>query len=320
MNRVRLRLPLSFLKQKNFGLPNLRLNSISPLASRMCVIQLRNNSSVPDKPKIEGTFDELHTMQQLESIYPADDVSLVTHSISHLWPVLQVERVLMDIHSSIDLPWWSTIVLFTLGLRFIMFPVNLALLRNSLRLKTILPEVKMLDQEMINAQTSEASTDAANRLLQLYKEKKCHPLNNFSLPTLFPPLVLSVFGAVHNLSIAEPGMTTGGTLWFIDLVEADPTWMLPTISALTWLWAVECAAGAHYFGWPAVRTVARSIAIAFIPVTSTLPSGVFIFWITSNLFAIGRTYFLRLDSVRRYFGMPLVSEINSLPYLPERKL
>jgi hypothetical protein len=43
-------------------------------------------------------------------------------------------------------------------------------------------------------------------------------VNTVVFPFILPPMVLSVFGAVHNMCLSEPTMATGGTLWFPDLI------------------------------------------------------------------------------------------------------
>lgn len=112
-------------------------------------------------------------------------------------------------------------------------------------------------------------------------------------------------------------MANEGALWFHDLIAPDPTFLLPVLSAVTWLWVVEAGAGHYYYAWPQTRAVARAAAFAFIPITTTLPAGIFMFWLTSNSFALLRTYVLRNDAVRRALDIPLASEINKLSHLPK---
>eukprot|EP01096_Ripella_sp_DP13-Kostka_P007573 TRINITY_DN2771_c0_g1_i3.p1 TRINITY_DN2771_c0_g1~~TRINITY_DN2771_c0_g1_i3.p1 ORF type:complete len:433 (-),score=140.68 TRINITY_DN2771_c0_g1_i3:124-1422(-) len=313
-----------------------------------------------------NSIEVRHDLGSLETLYPKVDAVIAMEHVSQLWPVLKVEQIMMYVHESVGLPWWGTICLSTILLRTLLMPYTIYLLRNSMRMKKILPELEALNKVMktgidqsgiLSRFSSSSSSSQATPVIasssavviaadqtvtgqdpvvenkevaslknkvaaahvhhKLLKDTECHPLNNFIVPMLFPPLVLSVFGAVHNLSIAEPSMTTGGALWFKDLVASDPTFVLPTMSGLMWLWVVECAAGVHYFAWSNVRTSSRCIALAFIPVTSTLPSGIFIFWITSNIYAIAQTYILRFDGVRRFLRIPLASEIKYVEILPK---
>jgi YidC/Oxa1 family membrane protein insertase len=254
----------------------------------------------------------------LLELYRPDEAMLVAEHLSTWWSVRQVEAGLQMIHDAAGLPWWATIACMTLGLRMALAPVNIALLRNSLRMKIVLPETQRLDHVMKSAATEEERVAAAEELRALFIKARCHPTAQALIfPVALPTLILSIFGAVHNISMSEPSMATEGALWFPDLLAADTTYLLPVFSAITWLWAVELGSGVYYAAWPNVRLVTRTLAMAFIPVTATMPAGVFVFWLTSNLFAIARTYLTRLDSVRRLLRIPLRSEVAKLSHLPK---
>jgi hypothetical protein len=46
-----------------------------------------------------------------------------------------------------------------------------------------------------------------------------------------------------------------------------------------------------------------------IPLTSSIPSGVFCFWITSNVMEIVRLRIFATDGFRDFFGIPRLSEL-----------
>ena len=142
--------------------------------------------------------------------------------------------------------------------------------------------------------------------MALFRERGCHPLSNLiSLPLLVPPMILSIFAAIDNLALSEPSMALEGALWFPSLLAADSTHLLPIISAATWLANLEVGAGRAYHESRTVRDSTRMAAAMCWPLASNLPSGVLIFWIASNAFAVGRGYVMRLDPLRRRLGIPL---------------
>ena len=234
----------------------------------------------------------------LADVYGADDVPLVLDHLSQWWSVLQMQDLMSWLHSTVGLPWWASIAAATIVLRVIAMPFEVAMLRNSLRMKQIMPSVQRLQEQMIRAASPEEKRAHAQELLQLFRDKQCSPVHGLYIPMLFPPVFLSLFGATHNLALAEPTMITGGALWFVDLVLPDPTWMLPVASSLTWLTLLERTAGYMYLSHEDWRSLARTLAIAFIPVVANMPAGVFCFWITANLFSLGRVMVLNQDAVR----------------------
>jgi len=166
----------------------------------------------------------------------------------------------------------------------------------------------------------DVAASSSTKLLALLRAHQCSPLRQcFSFPLVLPATILSVFGAMHNLVLTEASMAVEGLLWFPDLVATDPTRLLPILSALTWLLNVEMGAGRSYAAWPEARVAARLGAVACIPLAETVPSGVLLFWVTSNVFALARGALLRQDRVRKLLKIPLQSEIEALSHLPKHR-
>jgi YidC/Oxa1 family membrane protein insertase len=295
--------------------------SLSRLFSRRAVAAAAAPamSAAPAPPAPHAPLDDPSRLEALAQLYAREDVSLAAQHLAHMASVQAVEGALQALHATTGLPWWATLAGFTLLLRTLILPVNISLLRNSLRMKLIMPDVQAALTRLRDLAAPAAErVAAAEAFVALLKRRGCGPLRNFVVPLGFPPLVLSFFGAVHNLCVSEPALATEGALWFSDLIEPDPTFLLPILSAVSWLWVVEAGSGVYYHSWPSLRATTRVVALAFIPLATNLPAGVFVFWITSNLYAISRTYILRTDVVRRALRMPLASEIRRLEYLPKR--
>lgn len=107
-------------------------------------------------------------------------------------------------------------------------------------------------------------TRLQREVLELYRHYKINPLSAFVLPFLQLPIFVSFFfgcrdvsvtvlqrrdlawgTAAHNLNnvscVAEqmgqnfPDLATGGAMWFTDLSAADPTYIFPVVTSLTFL-------------------------------------------------------------------------------------
>jgi YidC/Oxa1 family membrane protein insertase len=265
------------------------------------------------------TSDEVEKRRAgLQNLYNREDVERVDTTLTRWWTTAYVNRALVQLHDSWSLPWWATIMGVTIALRCVLVPVNCLLLQNSLRMKILLPEIDAF-RATLNSHTAthDQKVQAARDLMALFRKHKCSPWNQTIIfPLLLPPTILSIFSATHNLCMVEPQLAEEGALWFPDLIEQDHTMLLPILSGLTWLAQVELGAGVHYGSWPTVRLMVRTLSVATISLAATLPSGVFVFWITSNLFAVARALVLQRDSVRRLLKIPLRSEIAALSHLP----
>lgn len=257
----------------------------------------------------------------LSRLYSPEDAPLVAHHLSQAPTVRLVERQMRWLHDKYGLQWYEVIVGSTCALRCALAPLNISLLRNSLRMKVLMPEVSRLGAILHGPSASgagESQVHAARAVLSTFKASQCHPLKHIlAFPVLLPPTILSIFGAIHNLSVSAPGMDREGTLWFPDLLAPDVSHLLPIASALTWLMNVEAGAGVHYHASPRLRSAVRLIAVTCWPLASTLPNGVLVFWVTSNLFALARAAATRPDAIRRLMNIPLRSEIAALSHLPK---
>ena len=249
-------------------------------------------------------------------VFSAEDAPAAA---AHLVPwrgCAPVSELLARVHGC-GLPWWATIVSVTLGVRVLLAPLQSALLANSLRLKVAWPEVLRLSAAVRGAQGAAARAEAARALLAALDAARCSPFYQcMSFPLFLPASILSVFGAMHNLTLTEPELRTQGVLWFPDLSSPDDTHLLPILSAVTWLANVELGAGHHYSALPTVRLTARTAAVAFIPLAETIPAGILLFWVTSNVFALARGAVLRANAVRSALGIPLHSAVLALKHLP----
>jgi len=224
-------------------------------------------------------------------------------STEHLFFAREMVPILQSMHSMGGMPWWASIVAMTTALRFVVFPFNLGLVRNTRRLEQIQSDIDKFEAIMRTG-SEEERLNAAKSLKELFAKHHCHPLKNLISPLLMLPLFASMFGAVNHLCAIEPAMATEGLLWFPNLAMPDTTWLLPVISDLTWLASFELGAGRLYHFSPKFQSYIRMIALAFIPVTSPLPSGVFVLWITSNMFIIMRSLMLEIPVVQKFFRIP----------------
>jgi len=84
-----------------------------------------------------------------------------------------------------------------------------------------------------------------------------------------------------------PSFHEGGILWFQNLSSADPTYLLPIISAATMLAASEITAKNVD---PQQRWLMRLLPIGFTIFLLNFPAGLFVYWITSNLMTLGQNF------------------------------
>eukprot|EP01100_Stratorugosa_tubuloviscum_P015787 TRINITY_DN944_c0_g1_i3.p1 TRINITY_DN944_c0_g1~~TRINITY_DN944_c0_g1_i3.p1 ORF type:complete len:429 (+),score=89.93 TRINITY_DN944_c0_g1_i3:37-1323(+) len=257
-----------------------------------------------------------HSVDEAKNYWSIESANEVIEHVSNIWLVCKIEQLLNSVHEYCAFSWVSTIIISTIVVRLIMVPFNISALRTRLQLKVLRNELEQLNKEMKNCDCETERLDKAKEIINKLYKHKAHPIRalDWCIPILFPPFLLCYFIAIHNLCLINISMSTGGLFWFIDLMAPDITFFLPIVSAMSWLAVTELGSGAMYIQSSQFKFWTRTLAVAFIPITLSVPSGVLIFWITSNSFEIFRISIMNRDQVRLFLKIPTISQLP--PVIP----
>jgi membrane protein insertase Oxa1/YidC/SpoIIIJ len=88
-----------------------------------------------------------------------------------------------------------------------------------------------------------------------------------------------------------PSFAVGGEYWFTDLTVCDPTYILPAITSATMLASIELGGdtGQAMKDQAATQKIMfRTLACMVLPISvwTGMPNAVFMYWISSNTFAL----------------------------------
>src|ERR687897_1578671 len=205
-------------------------------------------------------------------------------------PVVSVlGAVLLYFHQTIGAPWWLSIVLLTVIVRSLLFPLTVKQVRSMRAMQDLKPHM-----DRVRAQFKDNPQRQREEMAKLYQEQGVNPLGG-GLPLLVHvPIFIGIFYALRQFGGTPgrsapqyPSFTDGGILWFQDLSHADPTYLLPIISAVTMLAATEINAKNID---PQQRWLMRLLSIGFTIFLLNFPAGLFVYWITSNLVTLIQNY------------------------------
>ena len=102
-------------------------------------------------------------------------------------------------------------------------------------------------------------------------------------------------------------LSHGGVLWFQDLTVPDETLALPMMAiGLTYMnlqMSLGKAPEGTIIHW--LKDTGQVLLIAGMPLTTALPQGIFLYWITSAAFSAAQTQAVRSDGVRAALGLPV---------------
>ena len=185
---------------------------------------------------------------------------------------------LQEVHS-LGAPWWLSIMLLTIGVRTLLFPLTVRQvksMRGLQQLKPELDEIRKLHKEDPKKQQEET--------MKLYGERKVNPLNG-CLPALVQlPIFLVLYYTIKEFENLE-SFRTGGLLWFQDLTAADPYFILPVFYVATMMASQEVILRRTN---PQQKGLMRAMPLVFglFLAFGGFPSGLFVYWVTSNIITL----------------------------------
>jgi YidC/Oxa1 family membrane protein insertase len=198
-----------------------------------------------------------------------------------------------------------SIVLFTLFVKLLLFPLNAAQIKSSREMQAVQPKLKAIqekhknDKEMLNTKT-----------LELYKEHKVNPLAGCLPIFIQMPIIFALFGTLkepakyvmlHGAPLSNEALTQG-FLWVKDLALPDtiglifpsaPSFMLglpgfmPIVAAvLTYFQMTSMYKGQEVNEQMKMMNNIFPVMILFM--SQNLSAGLMVYWVISTLFSIGQ--------------------------------
>ncbi|KAG5412220.1 hypothetical protein IGI04_008539 [Brassica rapa subsp. trilocularis] len=219
-------------------------------------------------------------------------------------PIAALQHCIDMVHSFTGFEW-ASVVVATILIRSSTVPLLIKQMKDTTKLSLMRPRLESIREEMQSKGMDHVTmAEGQKKMKNLFKEYGVTPFTPMKGMLIQGPLFISFFLA------KVPSFQTGGALWFTDLTAPDSLYILPVITALTFLITVECNAQEGMEGNPmagTVKNVCRGFALLTVPMTMSFPQAIFCYWITSNLFSL--TYGLVIKR-------PRVKKLLKIPELP----
>jgi YidC/Oxa1 family membrane protein insertase len=205
---------------------------------------------------------------------------------SPLTPLEHILRSVLDwLHGSLGLPWAWSIVVLTILVRMVLVPLMLRQIHSMQSLQVHAPEMKAIQQKWKHDRQRQNE-----ELMKFYRENKINPAAS-CLPLVAQiPVFFSLYLVLRHF---ERHVPTGdhSTLRWLDLVNiTEPVrhgWgplllVIYVISQLTSSWYMSTAMQG------AQRWMMMVLPVFFVPFLINFPSGLMIYWLTTNLWTTGQ--------------------------------
>jgi YidC/Oxa1 family membrane protein insertase len=196
-------------------------------------------------------------------------------------PVVEFLRwVLTELHGA-GLPWGVSIIALTVMVRIILFPLTYKQFKSAQAMQALQPHLKELqrkhkgDKQRLQQET-----------MRLYQENKVNPFAS-CLPML---LQLPVFICLYYAIKRSPQLMHAEFLW-MTLGKPDPYYVLLLIYVVSQLVSTELMLSPQTDRQQ--KMLMRLMPLFFVFILRSFPSGLFIYWITTNLWTIGQQLIIR---------------------------
>ena len=177
--------------------------------------------------------------------------------------------------------WGMAIVLLTLVIRLVLFPLQIFTLRQQEKMKRLKPKLDELQERL----KSDGRRHLAERSV-LLKENGVKPWVTMLLTLIQLPLLISMFKAISQ----NQALQSASFVWIPNLAAADPTFILPILLSMA------CWLQYRRQSQDGPRAMGSVLAIANFAFMVTMPAGVGLYSLVSTaLQGIERAMTVRIN-------------------------
>jgi len=203
-------------------------------------------------------------------------------------PLRPIEDLLANLlewfHGTAGLTWaWSIVALVVL-VRVILVPVTVRQIHSMQNLQAHAPEMKELQQRWKHDRQRQNE-----ELMRFYKENKINPASSCLPIVLQIPIFISLFYVLRGAE--EALFTDGSSREFLGLVDITQDTLVGWGPVLLVVYVISQLTSSYFMTatmQKAQRILMLVLPIVFIPFILNFPSGLMIYWLTTNLWTTGQ--------------------------------
>ena len=215
------------------------------------------------------------------------------------WLVVPLHRSLTWVHDYVGNWGWAIIVL-TILINVVILPLRHKSVVSMRKMQELQPEMKAIQERYKHLKASDPEKQKMNQeIMALYRERGANPASG-CLPMLLTMPVLFAFYRLLSLSIEIRGEPFVG--WITDLSQADPFYVTPIVMGATMVLQQRMTPTQAD---PMQQRIMMMMPVMFTFMFVFAPSGLVLYWLTSNVFGIGQQV-----ATNRIIGPPKVRTVR----------
>jgi YidC/Oxa1 family membrane protein insertase len=192
------------------------------------------------------------------------------------------------------------IILLTLGLRILLFPLNqysmVKMRRVALDMQRVQPKLKAIQAKYKKSKDAEARAKMNAESMELYKREGVNPFGGVSgcLPLLIQMPILWAFFDVLTATVELRGAPFFG--WIRDLTHPDAYWITPILMGGSMFIQQKMTPTANVD--PQQQRMMLFMPVIFTVMFGSLPSGLVLYYFVNNLLGIGQQWLVNRHIAR----------------------
>lgn len=198
----------------------------------------------------------------------------------------------------------GAIIVLTIIVKLALLPFQHQTLKTQKKLKLLEPELQALKKNYRHQDRNEQ----AKQMMALYRAHGVNPLSTFWTILIQVPIVLALFLVFRDSAtlhpdllysfVPRPGTISVNWLGLVDLTRAFfPLSLLVGLSQFIQLWLATPPISSPSSPASQIQKQMRYwLPIFIVFAASTLPAAISLYWLTSNLFAVGHELIVRREA------------------------
>ena len=178
--------------------------------------------------------------------------------------------------------WGWAIILFTLLVKLVLFPLSYKGMMSMQKLKDLAPKMKEI-KEKYKGDSAKMNI----HMMEMYKKHGANPMGG-CLPLI---LQIPVFFALYRVLLnADELQGADWILWIDNLAVMDPYFVLPILMGAS-MWFQQRITPSNFTD-PLQEKIFKWFPVIMTIFFVYFPSGLVLYWLVNNLFTIGQQYFI----------------------------
>ena len=210
------------------------------------------------------------------------------------WILVTINDFLSGLGLGYSWTWGLAIIGLTIIVRLILFPLTWKQYKSAQQMQVIQPQIKEL-QKKYKGDRGKLQEET----MKLYSEHRVNPFASCLPLILQLPVFISLYAAIKGLGpLSAPAyqasvelLNKAPFLWIPELGKPDPYYVLLVLYVVTQMISTELMVATQ--SDQTQKWIMRAMPIMFVIFLFNFPAGLFVYWVTTNVWTIGQQLIIK---------------------------